>query len=183
MASKLIYAFKNDVLAKRTIKAPANLPFLPDHNYSATLGNTIFFTKETAEAVVFSSVDYYQSLSYSSEFRSDFEQLENNSYLDALKYEFLNYEEAKEHLEDNLNLLSLLKNAYSKIVQYFDSDRIFVKFTESLDTSELFTLRIIINTFDDVDSALEKQQNFNDNYWYQLPFDMTKNIIIDFDFQ
>jgi len=49
--------------------------------------------------------------------------------------------------------------------------------------SEAPNLIIIINTSDDVDSVLENQKKFDENYWLTSPLNITKNIIISFDFK
>lgn len=98
-------------------------------------------------------------------------------------YNFINYKEAQKYLANDTDLLSLLKDTHSKIVEYFDSDKVSLSFIESIDISESFALEIIIKVAYDLDSATDRRYSFNNNYWFDLPFDLTKNIMMDFEFE
>lgn len=97
-------------------------------------------------------------------------------------YNFVNYEEAQRYLTNDINLLTLIKNAYDKIVEYFNPDNISLYFIESFDLSEPFTLKIKVKVPYDANFAIDKRKNFNRNYWFKLPSQLTKNIIIALEF-
>jgi hypothetical protein len=111
--------------------------------------------------------------------------IQENAKLNDLAnlYNFTNYEEAKKYLVNNADLLSLLKDAYSKIVEYFESTKVSLSFTESVDISESFTLKIRIKVNYDLDSATNRRHSFNDDYWFDLPFNLTKNTMMGFEFE
>jgi hypothetical protein len=80
------------------------------------------------------------------------------------------------------NVVSRLNDAISEIKHYFSVNDVFLEVLNDFDYSEGDVLCIRINTSDDADSVLDKQCDFNKGYWFKLPFDETKNIVINFNF-
>jgi hypothetical protein len=100
-------------------------------------------------------------------------------------YTLSNYNDIRDYLsKKETSLITLLENAYDKIKEYFSCDNISLELFHDLDLSESPSLIIRIKTYDEVDSVLECQRNFDEMYWLEsLSTTNTKNIIISFDFE
>lgn len=98
-------------------------------------------------------------------------------------YNFVNSQEIEHYLMMNKFLVSFLKDTRNQIKNYFKYNEIFLEFIDDSDISETPNLIITINTSGEVDSILESQNKFDENYWLISPLNITKNIIISFDFK
>ena len=92
-------------------------------------------------------------------------------------------EESKFYLASNLFLVSFLERTYSKFDEFFDFNNISIQLIFDRDLSDNPQLVLRINTSDNVDSVIENQHLFDEDYWLNCPDNITENIIISFDFE
>lgn len=98
------------------------------------------------------------------------------------QYIFDNDPELLIYLQRKPDIFTLLKDACPNFIRYFNSQSLSLGIWNDIDNSNLKYLTITIHVSKDIDDSLLDLNEFRGSYWFTLPWSLTSDIIIGFDY-